>query len=346
MNPLPSTPLFFLGIDVGKSDLFCHLLKVQNPDKPVSARFDNTPQGLKSLLIWLKKNADLKSTLICMEQTGNYSQLAAEALFAAKPLACYVVNPRCIKAFNDRKLRRCKSDTADAKSIANFIRKEYEDLRVWKPQPKHIQRIKNVTRHIESLSSELAKLKTKLKSTNDDEVARSINRNMKFIKSEITNLKAKVQKIILKHAELKEKRNLLQSISGVGEVVSNTIISEIHDINDFQSARQLAAWCGVTPKHYESGTSGKTKTPITKVGSAQLRKALFMPAMVAMQHNPIIKEFAQRLKDNGKKGREIVLACERKLLHLIYGVLKSGKPFDANYINPNTPKKALEPLTQ
>lgn len=346
MNPLLSTPLFFLGIDVGKFDLFCHIIKDEDKDKPVSAKFDNSAAGIKSLLSWLKKNADLNSTLICMEQTGNYSQLAAETLYATNPLACYVVNPRRIKAFNDRKLRRCKSDTADAKSIANFIRKEYDELRVWQPQPKHIQLIKSITRHVESLTSDLARLKTKLQSTGDAEVTRSITRNMKFIKSEITNLREKVQKIIVKHQELKKKSILLDSIIGVGQVVSHTIISEISDINDFQSARQLAAWCGVTPKHYESGTSGKTKTPITKVGSATLRKALFMPAMVAMQHNPIIKEFAKRLKANGKAGREVVLACVRKLIHLIYGVLKSGKPFNPEYVNPNTPKQTLEPLIQ
>lgn len=106
------------------------------------------------------------------------------------------------------------------------------------------------------------------------------------------------------------------------------MLAELPEIELFSNARQLAAWAGLTPQHYQSGTSGRSSTPITKVGSAQLRSGLFMPAMNAKTFNPLLKKFAERLKENGKKPKQIIIAIMRKLLHQIYGILKSGEPYN------------------
>ena len=121
---------------------------------------------------------------------------------------------------------------------------------------------------------------------------------------------------------------LLSSIPGVGEITCHILIAELPEIDLFEDARQLAAWAGVTPRHYVSGTSGRTSTPITKVGSANLRRALFMPAMTARTNNPLLKTFGDRLKKNGKKPKQVIIAIMRKLLHQIYGILSSGQPFN------------------
>lgn len=101
------------------------------------------------------------------------------------------------------------------------------------------------------------------------------------------------------------------------------------DLKRFDNAKQYAAYIGLNPKQYTSGTSVKGKTRISKTGSSALRHALYMPALTAMQYNPTIRLFSQRLKQNGKKGKAIVCAAMRKLIHIIYGVLKSGSPFRA-----------------
>ena len=111
--------------------------------------------------------------------------------------------------------------------------------------------------------------------------------------------------------------------------------------------RQLAAWAGLTPRHHSSGTSGKTQTPITKIGSVHLRRGLFMPAMTARVYNPLLKEFGDRLQANGKTPKQVIIAIMRKLLHQIYGILKSGMPYNPNKrgfqnalaIAPSTPSK-------
>ena len=86
----------------------------------------------------------------------------------------------------------------------------------------------------------------------------------------------------------------------MGEVCSHIVLAELPQIQLFKNARQLEAWAGLTPQHYQSGASGRSTTPITKVGSAHLRSGLFMPAMNARVFNPLLKTFSERLKENSK----------------------------------------------
>ena len=122
----------------------------------------------------------------------------------------------------------------------------------------------------------------------------------------------------------------LQSIPGIGKTTAIAIISETPDINYLHNARQLAAFAGLTPRHRTSGTSLKGRSRLSKMGSATLRKALYFPAIVAKKHNPILSEFAQKLANKGKQTMVIIGAIMRKLLHIIYGVLKHKTPFNPN----------------
>ena len=107
--------------------------------------------------------------------------------------------------------------------------------------------------------------------------------------------------------------------------------AEIVEINHYQSARQVAAFAGLVPKHRESGGSVRGKPRMCKVGTARLRTAKYFPAIVATQHNPIIKDLSERLREAGKCPMVIIGAAMRKLIHIAYGVLKSGKPFDPHH---------------
>ena len=106
-----SFPVFFLGVDVGKADLFCHIIHL---DAIFSERFNNDDPGIAKLVSWLKSKVILDQTIACMEQTGHYSKPLAKALYSLRLSGVHVVNPRCIKAFASRRLRRNKSDKADA----------------------------------------------------------------------------------------------------------------------------------------------------------------------------------------------------------------------------------------
>ena len=320
-------PALFLGIDVGKADLFCHLI---GPDEVLSERFDNTAKGSKMLIAWLSKITHSRPFAACLEQTGHYGDGIAQALYDTQPSGIYQVNPHRIKAFGMQKLRRNKSDTADAKLIARFIKSEHLELRPWQPKPSDQLRITVLSRYAESLTQDAARCKTMLESQTEKTIIACLKRQIKAAQKEIKALRATISKLIDEDTQLQTKSQLLKSIPGLGLISTQIVIAELPDLDQFEDARQLAAWAGLTPQHHSSGTSGKTQTPITKIGSVHLRRGLFMPAMSARVFNPLLKEFGDRLKLNGKSPKQIIVAIMRKLLHQIYGILKSGMPYDPN----------------
>ena len=123
----------------------------------------------------------------------------------------------------------------------------------------------------------------------------------------------------------------MDSIPGIGKATIPHILSELDDLEKFNHVRQMVAFIGLAPKETLSGSSIKGKPRLCKIGHARLRKALYMPALVSIQCNPVMIAFYNRLKDKGKNGKVIVCAIMRKLVHVIFGVLKSGKKYDPNY---------------
>jgi len=324
---IPTTlrPSFFLGIDIGKKDLFCHII---GPDQSCSERFDNTQSGIKLLLKWIAKFCASAQLYACLEQTGHYGDAIAVALHDMQIAGLFLVNPQRIKAYGMQKLRRNKSDTADAKLIARFLKAEHLELRPWQPRSDTQQQITAFSRYADSLTQDTARLKTMLESQTEKLAVASIKRRIKLQENETLALRKKIKELIKSDAELHIKSALIKSIPGLGDIATQIVIAELPDLTQFDDARQLAAWAGLTPRHFESGTSGKTRTPITKIGSAHLRRGLFMPAMTARVNNPLLKTFGDRLIANGKKPKQVIIAIMRKLLHQIYGILKSGQPYN------------------
>ena len=328
-------PELFLGIDVGKTDLFCHII---GPNASIAQRFDNSDRGIQQLIDWLNQQGAPIEITACLEQTGHYGLQIAKALHHLQIHSLFLVNPRQIKAFGQQKLRRNKSDTADAKLIARFLQAEHSDLRSWEPRSIENERITELSRYSESIVREVAKLKTKCEAVREPAILRSLKRRIKIGEKEIADIRARISKIIASKETLKNDHDLISTIPGLGEISSQIMIAEFPDISQFKSARELAAWAGVTPRHFVSGTSGRSTTPITKIGSANLRRALFMPAMNARVFNPLLKEFGDRLQENGKKPKQIIVAIMRKLIHQIYGILKSQEPYNPEkrgFINPS-----------
>ena len=155
--------------------------------------------------------------------------------------------------------------------------------------------------------------------------------HIEYLEREIEKITSQIEEQIKKHPGLKENKELLTSIPGIGEDTAIKLMAEIADVKRYSNARQLAAHAGVTPKHHQSGTSVKKASVISKIGNSRIRKALYFPAMTAKRFNPINREFCHRLEKRGKTKMAIIGAVMRKILHQVFGVLKSGKAFDPNY---------------
>ncbi|MFN7342808.1 MAG: transposase, partial [bacterium] len=217
-------PAFFLGIDVGKADLFCHLI---GPDEPISSRFDNNKTGIKLLIAWLLKATASQSFAACLEQTGHYGDAIAETLYKIQTTGIYLVNPQRIKSFGMQKLRRNKSDTADAKLIARYIKSEYLELRPWQPKSLVHQRITTLSRYADSLTQDNARLKTMMEAMPDKTISTSLKRRISASVKEIAALRREINKLIKEDPDLQKKSKLIKTIPGLGEIATHIVIAEL-----------------------------------------------------------------------------------------------------------------------
>jgi len=159
-----------------------------------------------------------------------------------------------------------------------------------------------------------------------DEVLISIHTVLEQLEKEKARLEALIDQHIDQHPRLKQDRQLLESIPGVGPVISRVMLAVIHS-RTFNSASQCAAYLGLNPIQYESGSSVRRKARLSKAGNARVRAKLYMAAVVSIQHNPDIKRQYERLIKKGKAKMSALGAAMRKLVHICFGVLKHQTPY-------------------
>lgn len=317
-----------LGIDVAKVTLDVALSDGIHLNYD---QFSNTQKGHEELGRWLRKHST-QDTHICLEATGQYGDGVAEYLYS-QGFPVSVVNPARIKHYANSKLRRNKTDKADAQLIAEYCIREKPTL--WTPPPSRFKELQSLVRHLEGLQATRLQESNRLQSgVHNPFVVTSLSSICDFLDEQIKQTKKAIQEHIDRHEELRRMQDLIVTIPGIGKLTAAKLLGEIRNILDFQSARQLAAYAGLTPRNFLSGTSVHKKSRLSKTGNANLRKALYMPAVVAIKRNPIIHSFCERLSQSGLRPMEVIGAAMRKLLHLVFGVLKSGRPFDPNYLNP------------
>lgn len=312
-----------LGIDISKDSFH---LELSINDKLRHRKFANRKEGFGELHVWLVKH---KATQVhaCLEATGPYSEALAIYLHEQGHTVS-VVNPVQIKAFGQSELLRNKDDRPDAGLIRRFCEKQRPAP--WTPPPVHLRELQALTRHLENLIETRQQQINRLDTTNTKQVAKSLRKLVAHLEAEIKRTEQQIDDHVDRHPDLKLQSELLDSIPGVGKRTAAKLLAEIPDITQYKSARQVAAYAGLTPRNNRSGTI-RGKTRLSKTGNARIRKALFFPALAAKRHNPIVRAFCERLARHGKNKMQVVGAAMRKLIHIVFGVLKSGRVFDPNH---------------
>lgn len=311
-----------LGIDISKSKYDVALLR---DGKIKNKVFENNPMGFEALTKWLAKLGIEGDARVhaCMEATGTYGE-ALSLYLADQGHVVSVVNPMRVKGFGMSMMARTKTDKSDAKVIARFC--EAMKPADWTPPSREMRDLRALVRRLHALQEMLLSEQNRL-DVAPVRVKDDIEEHIGQLKKKIKKIKEEIRRHIDDHPDLRDQRDLLASIPGVGEAMINSILSMFIRIQDFESAREFASHIGVAPKVRQSGKwQGKTK--MCKTGDARLRKTLFMPAVTARRFNPVLARFADRLAATGKPKMVVIGAVMRKLAHMIYGVLKSGKPFD------------------
>ena len=162
-----------------------------------------------------------------------------------------------------------------------------------------------------------------------ESVTESIRKVMDQLDAAIADVKGQIRRTVDDDPDLSRRARLLDSIPGIGERTIPQLLAYIGDPERFTSAKALIAYASLTPRVRQSGTSLNQNRGTHPMGHQALKRLLYFPAMVAGQHNPLVAAFWQRLSAQNKPGLVIVVACMHKLLRIVYGVLRSGKPFDA-----------------
>lgn len=192
-----------------------------------------------------------------------------------------------------------------------------------------LRELRSLNRHLETLHKARRQHENRLEGEPPKWLRDSLRRTTRHFDREIKRHQERTEEHFAQHPDLQRQRELLFSIPGIGMLTATALLAELPDIRHFRSARQVAAYAGLTPTQRQPGSSLSGQSRLSKMGSRRLRRILYMPAVSARRWNPLVRELAERLKARGKRPMVIVGAAMRKLLHLVYGVLRSGKPFDA-----------------
>lgn len=321
--------MFYLGVDVAKAKLDCMLLD-STTRKLKSKAVPNTSAGFKQLLDWLSKHQAQQAHVI-MEPTGVYHEPAALALTDAG-MTLSLVNPAQLRKFAQGLGVKTKTDKADSVVLARYG--ATQNPPAWQPPSLSVRSLKAMLARRDAVADDLQRERNRQGAIEfadaPEAVKESIVQSIGFLEAELERLQKMIDDHIDHDPDLRGKKELLETIPGVGPRVSDHMTALLAGRN-FDRAEQLAAYLGLVPVQWESGSSVHGRPRLSKAGPAHLRKLLYMPAVVASRHNPHIKSLTERLLANGKSKMAAIGAAMRKLAHLCFGVVNSGKPYDPKF---------------
>jgi transposase len=302
----------YAGIDISKDFLDVAVLPSRE-----RRQYANNHEGMNKLIPWLKK---LSIEIVVMEPTGGYEALAAAAL-SSKHVPVAIVNARQIRQYARAKGILAKTDSIDAMVMAEFAQVVKPEAR--KMPDKQTREIKTIVSRRRQLLEMMTAEKNR-KTTADDSIIPGIQAHIDWLKKEVEDIDKDLRGRIEDSPVWQVKDNLLQSIPGVGKVLSSTILAELPELGKL-NRKQIAALVGVAPYNCDSGKM-RGKRAIWG-GRAAIRRVLYMATVVSITHNPVIKDLYDRLVGKGKIKKVALVACMRKLLIIMNAIMKTEKPW-------------------
>ena len=313
-----------IGIDVSKDKLDVLWLKEVARRKVKTRVFKNQESAYQQLVAWALKNtqADLSEVQFVMEATGIYHEPLAYALFELGANV-YVVNPAKVKSHAQGLGVHSKTDKKDSFVIAHYGATMQPAL--WRPEPVEIRELKALIARLQAVEKDLQRERNRQEKARFSHVSEPVQASIAAMIDVLTRQKAALQTEIDRHIDsyppLKKDRGLLQTIPGIGAVLSTLMLAVLRS-RGFEHASQCSAFLGLNPVQHESGTSVKKRPHLSKRGDGKTRAKLYFGAVTATQHNPDIKAQYERLLKNGKCKMSALGAAMRKLVQICFGVLK------------------------
>jgi transposase len=328
----PRQAMVFCGIDVSAATL---AVAVQQENQRFEERvFDNTASGHQALIGWLRK-AKVPAR-VSLEATGIYSLDLALALDQAEGIEVAVLNPKLMHRFAQT-LRRSKTDSADAQVLAEYSCRM--PFTPWSAPELSGLRLRTISRHIQSLVVEQTRQNNRLhnaekSATTPRCVVNDLKRSMASLKLRIVRLRREALELVRSDEAMRKRFDLLILIPGIAAISALQLLGELAPLSPEMSVRQWVAHSGLDPSHQVSGTSVHKPSRISRAGNRHLRHALYMPALVAVRRDPHLKAFYETLLNRHKAKLQALIAVARKLLHAIYGILRTQTAYDGSKLFP------------
>jgi transposase len=303
----------FIGIDVSLSSWDVDIL----PEE----RSFSVPVGEGAQERMLAQLGSREGALVVVEATGGVErELVAALLDAGWDVA--VVNPRCVRDFAKALNRLAKTDRLDARILAEFA------CRV---QPRPTQKMPEKQQRLEALVTRRRQLvglrsieRTRRLQAADRTARQSIDKTLRFLDRQVADLDQTIARLIDADDEWRAKRDLIQSVPGVGPTTSSTLVAELPELGRL-NRQAIAALAGLAPFNDDSGQArGRRRV---WGGRKALRSTLYMAALAARRCNPLIRRFAERLHRAGKPFKVVLTACMRKLLTILNTLLRNRTPW-------------------
>ena len=321
--------MVIIGIDVSKTKLDCLWIRDLQAMKIKGKVQANTPAGHQALLAWAMKQTgeDVSGLHFVMEATGVYHETLAYALHDAGAQVS-VVNPARVRDFARSLGAQTKTDKRDSVAIARYGMTQ--SPRLWVPEPVEVRQLKALIARCDAIKQDIQRELNRLEKATASDASEEVRASIETVRSQLEAEKARLESLIEdhidNHPDLKNDQVLLESIPGVGPVISQHMVAIIRS-RSFKQAPQCAAFLGLIPVERQSGTSVYSPPRLSKHGDGRVRAKLYMAAVVATRYNPDIRRHYQRLLKKGKSKMSAIGAAMRKLVHICFGVLKHQTPY-------------------
>jgi transposase len=302
-------------------------------------RFANSVAGHRALLRVLQRRGPVR---VVLEGTGLYGLDVALALSAEEGIAVMVANARAVRHFAQAMMQRSKNDQLDAVVLREFAARM--PFRRWTRPTENTLALWAIARRLEALTAQRAAEKNSQHAAGLSQavpavVRREIAQSLRFLERSIARLQKEAQRRIAADAQLQRRYELLCSIPGVAAVSAIHTLGELALLPADRDVRQWVAYAGLDPREGSWGISVRKRVRISKVGNRHLRRARYMPALVASRRQPQVREFYERVQQRGKNKSQALTAVARKLLHAIYGMFRTLQPFDGTRLFAFAPPK-------
>ena len=274
---------------------------------------------------------------VCLESSGNYSLDLGLTLHAHRQVEISVINPRRARRLAESLGERSKTDPVDARILCPYaVRMPWV---AWQPPSALALRLRAITRAIASLGVMRTQENNRAHALGSSRalpalVLRETQRHQRYLEHRMQRLRCEALRLITRDRELDRRFRWMLTVPGIAEIRALQILGELAVLSDTLDARQWVAFSGLDPAHFRSGTSVEKRSRISRGGSRYLRHALYMPALVALRHEPHLRAFYQRLLSRGKAPLQAVVAVMRKLLHALFAMFRSNQTYDGARLCP------------